>query len=179
MGTTSHIPFTGHGGRRSRQILKGIDNVSANQVLEKHRNKHEKDECLNSKKTLFTNVSGTIPDDMITKINLEPPSNPKSPSNNSHLAIECKTPTTTPQRPNSNQQHRRSGRVEDLDFNPSLMNFLSKNKNICGISDKRALVAAHYGITQHMVQSIHTQSKDQSKYHILPTTLEITGKFCK
>ena len=170
MGTSSHIPFSGNGGARVGQILRGVNNM--------HRHEHEKNECLYEKKTIFTNVSGSIPDDMITKINLVPADNNNTKSSPTKPSIEYKS--NTYQRPISNKTHRRSGRVEDLDYTQSLADFVSNKKKAYRMNDRRALVAAHYDITQHMVHSIQTHSTEESKkYRVLSKTLQITGKFCK
>ena len=75
---------------------------------------------------------------------------------------------------------RRIGYARDLNYTGSSLAYL-ETKKVCTMSwsDKRSLVTAHYYITQHMVNSLGTESKDESKYRLLPTTIEIIGKFCE
>eukprot|EP01084_Bolivina_argentea_P199662 341613_1 len=173
-GTSSHIPFTNSPSKpKQQQILKGIDTVLTDDILATHRKKSAQQQELNTTISHLTNIAGTIPKSLVKKI-----AECNNSSNQPHKSNKYQNEYHNKKSNDNNKEwHRRTGREEDLDCNPSLMEFLKQPtlKSRCSHKEKQILAEAHHNITQHMLKSINKSTKNESQYKLLTCALQITG----
>ena len=160
IGKSAHIPFANPGQAKQHKILKNLEDTKkscTHDIENEEKDKRQFEKIYRTETNITKHKEESFfshPNDMMKSI---------------QLTRKTYKPATTISSGSHRDLHRHSIK-NDLEA-WSAQNQFSEY-------EKRMIARGHYVITQAMVKSMDDEKEQKSEYSLLPTALEITGKFC-